>query len=61
MTGAYLPSDGGLDDRVPFLSRLASADRSVLLALGRELSVSPRIELLHQHEPSSLVLFIVHG
>ncbi|WP_432179678.1 Crp/Fnr family transcriptional regulator [Streptomyces sp. NBC_00063] len=61
MTGAHLPSDGGLDDRVPFLARLESADRSVLLALGRELSFSPRIELLHQHEPSSHVLFIVHG
>ncbi|MFD5120750.1 Crp/Fnr family transcriptional regulator [Streptomyces sp. NPDC058385] len=61
MTGAHLPSDGGLDDRVPFLARLESADRSILLALGRELSFSPRIELLHQHEPSSHVLFIVHG
>ncbi|MFD3564950.1 Crp/Fnr family transcriptional regulator [Streptomyces sp. NPDC058686] len=61
MTGAHLTGDGGLDDRVPFLARLESADRSVLLALGRELSFAPRIELLHQHEPSSHVLFIVHG
>ncbi|MGW1946341.1 hypothetical protein ACWCRC_18685 [Streptomyces sp. NPDC001940] len=46
-TGAHLPGDGGLDDlddRIPSLARLESADRSVLLALGREPSFAPRIE-----------------
>ncbi|MEV8255879.1 Crp/Fnr family transcriptional regulator [Streptomyces huasconensis] len=61
MTVVDLPRDGSLDDRVPFLARLESEDREALLALGKELSFAPRIELLHQHEPSSHVLFIVHG
>ncbi|GAA3110706.1 Crp/Fnr family transcriptional regulator [Streptomyces rectiviolaceus] len=61
MTAAHLPGDGGLDDRVPFLARLEGEDRSALLSLGHELRFGPRVELLHQHEPSSHVLFIVNG
>ncbi|AJE41992.1 MULTISPECIES: Crp/Fnr family transcriptional regulator [Streptomyces] len=60
-TAAYSPDDGGLDDRVPFLARLEAEDRSALLALGHELTFGPRVVLLHQHEPSSHVLFLVHG
>ncbi|MFC8920249.1 Crp/Fnr family transcriptional regulator [Streptomyces sp. NPDC047821] len=52
---------GGLDDRVPFLARLEKEDRQALLALGRELRFAPRMVLLHQHEPSSHVLFLLHG
>ncbi|MFH8488014.1 Crp/Fnr family transcriptional regulator [Streptomyces longisporoflavus] len=61
MTAAHLPGDGGLDDRVPFLARLENEERSALLSLGHELSFAPRIQLLHQNEPSSHVLLIVHG
>ncbi|MFE0176261.1 Crp/Fnr family transcriptional regulator [Streptomyces sp. NPDC059002] len=61
MTAAHVPGDGGLDDRVPFLARLESEERSALLALGHELNFGPRIQLLHQHEPSSHVLLILHG
>ncbi|MFF8956293.1 Crp/Fnr family transcriptional regulator [Streptomyces sp. NPDC014894] len=61
MTAAYSLSDGGLDDRVPFLARLEREDRSALLALGHELAFAPRTVVLHQHEPSSHVLFIVRG
>ncbi|MEV5316237.1 Crp/Fnr family transcriptional regulator [Streptomyces sp. NPDC052687] len=53
--------DGGLDDRVPFLARLESEDRTALLSLGRELVFAPRVILLHQREPSSHVLFLVEG
>ncbi|MFD2691432.1 Crp/Fnr family transcriptional regulator [Streptomyces phyllanthi] len=60
-TGAPSPDDGGLDDRVPFLARLESEDRLGLLGLGRELDFAPRVTLLHQHEPSSHVLFLVAG
>ncbi|MET8244660.1 Crp/Fnr family transcriptional regulator [Streptomyces sp. NPDC005202] len=60
-TSTYPPDDGGLDDRVPFLARLESEDRSALLALGRTLDFTPRTVLLRQHEPSSHVLFLVHG
>lgn len=60
-TPAYSPDDGGLDDRVPFLARLESEDRSGLLALGRTLDFTPRTVLLRQHEPSAHVLFLVHG
>ncbi|MEO3974244.1 Crp/Fnr family transcriptional regulator [Streptomyces sp. CAU 1734] len=59
--GAYSPGDGGLDDRVPFLARLESEDRSALLALGSRLDFAPRVVVLHQHEPSSHVLIIVRG
>ncbi|WP_406348127.1 Crp/Fnr family transcriptional regulator [Streptomyces sp. NBC_00144] len=61
MTAAYLPADGGLDDRVPFLARLESEDRAALLALGHELAFAPRVTLLHQREPSSHVLFVLTG
>ncbi|MFV0134238.1 Crp/Fnr family transcriptional regulator [Streptomyces sp. HMX87] len=57
----YGPDDGGLEDRVPFLARLESQDRTALLALGRELRFAPRVTLLHQREPSSHVLFLVQG
>ncbi|MCH0563287.1 MULTISPECIES: Crp/Fnr family transcriptional regulator [unclassified Streptomyces] len=60
-TPAYSPDDGGLEDRVPFLARLEREDRSALLALGRTLTFTPRMVLLHQHEPSSHVLFLVDG
>ncbi|AZM54886.1 transcriptional regulator [Streptomyces sp. WAC 01529] len=60
MTGAYLPG-GGLDDQVPFLARLESADRSALLALGHMMNFAPRVVLLHERDPSSHVLFLVHG
>ena len=60
-TAAYSPDDGGLDDRVPFLARLETDDRSALLSLGHELTFTPRMVLIHQHEPSSHVLFLVHG
>ncbi|MER6736437.1 Crp/Fnr family transcriptional regulator [Streptomyces puniciscabiei] len=53
--------DGGLDDRVPFLARLETEDREALLALGRELAFTARTVLIHQHEPSSHVLFLVQG
>ncbi|MGI5402278.1 Crp/Fnr family transcriptional regulator [Streptomyces sp. CA-135486] len=61
MTAVNLPDDGGLDDRVPFLARLETEDRQTLLALGRELGFAPRVVLLHQHEPSSHVLFLTQG
>ncbi|MEU6062972.1 MULTISPECIES: Crp/Fnr family transcriptional regulator [Streptomyces] len=61
MTAADLPDGTGLDDRVPFLARLEKGDRETLLDLGRELAFRPRDVLLHQHEPSSYVLFVIHG
>ncbi|MFI1866210.1 Crp/Fnr family transcriptional regulator [Streptomyces jumonjinensis] len=61
MTAAYSLSDGGLDDRVPFLARLESEDRSALLALGVALTFAPRMVVVHQNEPSSHVLLIVRG
>lgn len=61
MTAAQLPGDGGLDDRVPFLARLEREDRSALLALGSTLPFAARATLIHQHEPSSHVLLILHG
>ncbi|GAA2248865.1 Crp/Fnr family transcriptional regulator [Streptomyces amakusaensis] len=61
MTAAYSLSDGGLDDRVPFLARLEGEDRSALLALGSEMTFAPRAVILRQHEPSSHVLIIVRG
>lgn len=61
MTAAHLPGDGGLDDRVPFLARLETEERSTLLGLGHELAFEPRVRLLHQHEPSSHVLLILRG
>ncbi|MBC2901236.1 Crp/Fnr family transcriptional regulator [Streptomyces cupreus] len=61
MTGVGLPGENGLDDRVPFLARLEAGDRGTLLGLGRELRFRTRDVLLHQHEPSSYVLFITRG
>ncbi|MCF3137188.1 MULTISPECIES: Crp/Fnr family transcriptional regulator [Streptomyces] len=61
MTADGLPDGVGLDDRVPFLARLEKGDRETLLGLGRELAFRSRDVLLHQHEPSSYVLFIIHG
>lgn len=60
-TVPYAADDGGLDDRVPFLARLETEDRAALLSLGRELTFTPRMVLIHQHEPSSHVLFLVRG
>ncbi|MEU7055141.1 Crp/Fnr family transcriptional regulator [Streptomyces sp. NPDC046197] len=60
-TAAYSPDDGGLDDRVPFLARLETDDRAALLGLGRELAFTARMVLIHQHEPSAHVLFLVYG
>jgi CRP-like cAMP-binding protein len=61
MAAAPLGGDESLDDRVPFLARLESEDRSALLSLGHELSYAPRTVLLHQSEPSSHVLIVTHG
>ncbi|WP_338685705.1 Crp/Fnr family transcriptional regulator [Streptomyces acidiscabies] len=60
-TAVYSPDDGGLDDRVPFLARLETKDRSAMLSLGRRLDFTARMVLIHQHEPSSHVLFLVRG
>ncbi|MFE9633947.1 Crp/Fnr family transcriptional regulator [Streptomyces sp. NPDC006463] len=56
-----LPGDGGLDDRVPFLARLENEDGTALRALGRELAFAPRDRLIHQNEPSSHILLVLHG
>ncbi|MFD8970637.1 Crp/Fnr family transcriptional regulator [Streptomyces sp. NPDC059568] len=61
MSVSELPGDAGLDDRVPFLARLEREDRAALLALGRTLRFVPRTPLIHQHEPSTHVLLILHG
>ncbi|WKX71993.1 Crp/Fnr family transcriptional regulator [Streptomyces sp. XD-27] len=58
---AHWEDNGGLGDQVPFLARLESADREALLALGRELSFASRAPLIHQNEPSTHVLLILHG
>lgn len=60
-TAAHSPDEGGLDDRVPFLARLETEDRAALLDSGHPLDFTPRTVLLRQHEPSSHVLFLVHG
>ncbi|NUH38275.1 Crp/Fnr family transcriptional regulator [Streptomyces samsunensis] len=56
-----IPEDTGLDDRVPFLARLEREERSALLALGRVLDFTPRASIIHQNEPSSHILLILHG
>ncbi|WP_405979189.1 Crp/Fnr family transcriptional regulator [Streptomyces sp. NBC_00158] len=61
MDPAYLPGDGGLDDRVPFLARLENEDSTALRELGRELHFEPRTPLIQQHEPSTHVLLILTG
>ncbi|WP_407841613.1 Crp/Fnr family transcriptional regulator [Streptomyces sp. DSM 116496] len=47
--------------RTTYLGLLESADRSALLALGRELRVAPRSLLIHQSDPSTHTLLITHG
>ncbi|MFH7597426.1 Crp/Fnr family transcriptional regulator [Streptomyces racemochromogenes] len=61
MDPAYLPGDGGLDDRVPFLARLENEDSTALRKLGRELQFAPRSPLIQQDEPSTHVLLILTG
>ncbi|MFD8979200.1 Crp/Fnr family transcriptional regulator [Streptomyces sp. NPDC059564] len=61
MDSGYLPGDGGLDDRVPFLARLELEDATALRKLGRELAFDPRAPLIQQHEPSTHVLLILTG
>ncbi|MFJ8214428.1 Crp/Fnr family transcriptional regulator [Streptomyces sp. NPDC096033] len=61
MDPAYLPGDGGLDDRVPFLARLENEDGTALRKLGRELQFAPRSPLIQQDEPSTHVLLILTG
>ncbi|MFB7466559.1 Crp/Fnr family transcriptional regulator [Streptomyces sp. NPDC056224] len=61
MNGENLRGDGGLDDRVPFLARLENEDGTALRALGRELAFAPRDRLIHQNEPSSHILLVLHG
>ncbi|MFF5311169.1 Crp/Fnr family transcriptional regulator [Streptomyces massasporeus] len=49
------------DDGVPFLARLERDDRAALLSIGRPLSYRERGVILHQDEPSSHVLLLLHG
>ncbi|RRQ77854.1 transcriptional regulator [Streptomyces griseofuscus] len=53
--------DDGFDDAVPFLARLEKEDRLALLALGRPLRYGARSVLMHQAEPSTHVLLVLHG
>ncbi|MET9484952.1 Crp/Fnr family transcriptional regulator [Streptomyces sp. NPDC006638] len=55
------PGDDGLDDRVPFLARLESRERDVLLTLGREMRFAARAELLREYEPTTHVLLVLTG
>ncbi|MET8295512.1 Crp/Fnr family transcriptional regulator [Streptomyces sp. NPDC001272] len=61
MAAEQVAGDGGLDDRVPFLARLEAEDGTALRELGRELTFAPRARLIHQDEPASHVLLILHG
>ncbi|MFF5445949.1 Crp/Fnr family transcriptional regulator [Streptomyces sp. NPDC012888] len=61
MDSAFLPGDGGLGDRVPFLARLEAADASALRGLGRELKFAARAPLMQQDEPTTHVLLILTG
>ncbi|MFD5420561.1 Crp/Fnr family transcriptional regulator [Streptomyces sp. NPDC127069] len=61
MAAEQVAGDGGLDDRVPFLARLEDEDGTALRGLGRELTFAPRAHLIHQNEPASHVLLILHG
>ncbi|MGW1515205.1 Crp/Fnr family transcriptional regulator [Streptomyces sp. NPDC002287] len=61
MAAEQVAGDGGLDDRVPFLARLEAEDGTALRELGRELTFAPRGRLIHQDEPASHVLLILHG
>ncbi|GHB80904.1 cyclic nucleotide-binding protein [Streptomyces umbrinus] len=58
---AHAWDDDGFDDRVPFLARLERGDRVALIASGRPLHYSARSVLMHQDEPSSHVLLLLHG
>ncbi|MEU6842594.1 Crp/Fnr family transcriptional regulator [Streptomyces sp. NPDC046716] len=53
--------DDGFDDGVPFLARLEKEDRVALLAVGRFLRYPARSVLMHQEEPSTHVLLLLHG
>jgi hypothetical protein len=53
--------DDGFDDRVPFLARLEKEDRAALLAAGRPLRYRERAVIMHQDEPSTHVLLLLHG
>ncbi|MET8567264.1 Crp/Fnr family transcriptional regulator [Streptomyces sp. NPDC004783] len=63
MTGgrAHAWQDDGFDDGVPFLARLEKEDRTALLGIGRPLRYRARSVILHQDEPSSHVLLLLHG
>ncbi|MCG8966434.1 MULTISPECIES: Crp/Fnr family transcriptional regulator [Streptomyces] len=63
MTGgrAHAWQDDGFDDGVPFLARLEKEDRTALLRIGRPLRYRARSVILHQDEPSSHVLLLLHG
>ncbi|MDQ0951918.1 CRP/FNR family cyclic AMP-dependent transcriptional regulator [Streptomyces phaeochromogenes] len=58
---AHAWDDDGFDDRVPFLARLERGDRVALIASGRPLHYPARTVLMHQDEPSSHVLLLLHG
>ncbi|MCX5604314.1 Crp/Fnr family transcriptional regulator [Streptomyces phaeochromogenes] len=58
---AHAWDDDGFDDRVPFLARLERGDRVALIASGRPLHYPARSVLMHQDEPSSHVLLLLHG
>ncbi|KUN30514.1 transcriptional regulator [Streptomyces corchorusii] len=53
--------DDGFDDAVPFLARLEKEDRVALLATGRPLRYQARAVLMHQAEPSTHVVLVLHG
>ncbi|EMF54933.1 MULTISPECIES: Crp/Fnr family transcriptional regulator [Streptomyces] len=53
--------DDGFDDRVPFLARLEKDDRVALLTTGRPLRYRARSVIMHQDEPSTHVVLLLHG
>ncbi|MFI5657461.1 Crp/Fnr family transcriptional regulator [Streptomyces sp. NPDC051684] len=53
--------DDGFDDGVPFLARLEKGDRAALLEAGRLMRYPARSVLMHQEEPSTHVLLLLHG
>ncbi|MBD9702720.1 Crp/Fnr family transcriptional regulator [Streptomyces caniscabiei] len=60
-TRTHAWDDDGFDDRVPFLARLEKDDRVALLATGRPLRYRARSVIMHQDEPSTHVLLLLHG
>ncbi|MFI0154179.1 Crp/Fnr family transcriptional regulator [Streptomyces lydicus] len=50
-----------VDDRVPYLARLAEDSRKALLGAGRELRYPARTVVLRKGEPSSHVLLVLDG